>query len=141
MWTLSAPPDKLIAIRFICDFEIEAEIKGNNILCYDLLTIEGKLTPVKIMENYTCLETGHPARLFCGSKKPEKFIKSRTNEVQIRFQTDFNDTRTGFTIEYQVWQSQLTTVPSKNWLSFYLTKLLRSCLRILQAVLLHLTYY
>ena len=42
MWTLSAPPDKLIAIRFICDFEIEAEIKGNNILCYDLLTIEGK---------------------------------------------------------------------------------------------------
>ena len=41
MWTLSAPPDKLIAIRFICDFEIEAEIKGNNILCYDLLTIEG----------------------------------------------------------------------------------------------------
>ena len=69
MWTLSAPPDKLIAIRFICDFEIEAEIKGNNILCYDLLTIEGTFVTNffrtdKIHRYF--LETGHPARLFRG---------------------------------------------------------------------------
>ena len=41
-WTLRAPADMLIALRFICDFDIEAEIQGNNILCYDLLTIKGK---------------------------------------------------------------------------------------------------
>ena len=40
-WVLRAPVDMLIAVRFICNFDIEAEIKGNNILCYDLLTIEG----------------------------------------------------------------------------------------------------
>ena len=33
---------------------------------------------------------------------PENFIKSKTNELEIRFQSDFNDTRVGFSIEYQV---------------------------------------
>ena len=30
-------------MRFICAYDIEAEIKGSSILCYDLLTIEGTL--------------------------------------------------------------------------------------------------
>ena len=71
MWTLSAPPDKLIAIRFICDFEIEAEIKGNNILCYDLLTIEGKLTPVKTTENYL-FRNGSSCQTFLWIKEARK---------------------------------------------------------------------
>ena len=48
------------------------------------------------------LEEGFATKLFCGKEKPSNFIKSKTNEVNIRLQTDFNDTRAGFTIEYQV---------------------------------------
>ena len=55
-----------------------------------------------ITVQYCTLERNHAARLFCGRKKPENFIKSKTNELEIRFQSDFNDTRVGFSIEYQV---------------------------------------
>ena len=117
-WTLRAPADMLIALRFICDFDIEAEIQGNNILCYDLLTIKGK--GCFLLKYKPSLERNHAARLFCGRKKPENFIKSKTNELEIRFQSDFNDTRVGFSIEYQVsvptqkFTSHITSVPNSR---------------------------
>ena len=76
MWTLSAPPDKLIAIRFICDFEIEAVIKGNNILCYDLLTIEGKSTQVhtSIKKLYSS-RNGSSCQTFLWIKEARKIHK------------------------------------------------------------------